>query len=144
MGASSHACGALACRVHCVDSVMATAVPNANAIPRGRLLIVDDDDVVRVTTQAVLNGRGFDTVAVSSGAEALAYLARDTPALMLLDLNMDDMSGWEVMSEVQRNPRLRDMKIVVVSGEQSPKIPRRFHYMKKPFKLEQLFALLAA
>src|SRR6476646_5824939 len=122
-------------------TVMATAVQNANAIPAGRLLIVDDDDVVRVTTQAALNGRGFDTVAVSSGAEALAYLARDTPALMLLDLNMDDMSGWEVMSEVQRNPRLRDMKIVVVSGEQSPKIPRRFYYMKKPFRLEQLFAL---
>jgi CheY-like chemotaxis protein len=122
---------------------MATAVPKASSIPAGRVLIVDDDDVVRVTTQAALNGRGYDTVAVSSGAEALAYLARDTPALMLLDLNMDDMNGWEVLSEVQRNPRLRDMKIVVVSGEQSPKVPRRFYYMKKPFRLEQLFALLA-
>jgi len=122
---------------------MATAVPSTSALPAGRILIVDDDDVVRVTTQAALNQRGFDTVAVSSGAEALAYLARDTPALMLLDLNMDDMSGWEVMSEVQRNPRLRDMKIVIVSGEQSPKIPRRFYYMKKPFRLEQLFAMLA-
>ena len=122
---------------------MATAVSKASSIPAGRVLIVDDDDVVRVTTQAALNGRGYDTVAVSSGAEALAYLARDTPALMLLDLNMDDMNGWEVLSEVQRNPRLRDMKIVVVSGEQSPKVPRRFYYMKKPFRLEQLFALLA-
>src|SRR3569623_3001772 len=122
---------------------MATAVPSTSALPAVRILIVDDDVVVRVTTQAALNQRGFDTVAGSSGAEALAYLARDTPALMLLDLNMDDMSGWEVMSEVQRNPRLRDMKIVIVSGEQSPKIPRRFYYMKKPFRLEQLFALLA-
>lgn len=122
---------------------MATAIPKATSVLAGRVLIVDDDDVVRVTTQAALNGRGFDTVAVASGAEALAYLARDTPALMLLDLNMDDMSGWEVMSEVQRNRRLRDMKIVVVSGEQSPKIPRRFYYMKKPFKLDQLFELLA-
>ncbi|MBV8760179.1 MAG: response regulator [Deltaproteobacteria bacterium] len=122
---------------------MATAVPNPNVLPAGRVLIVDDDDVVRVTTQAALNARGFDTVAVSSGAEALAYLARDTPALLLLDLNMDDMSGWEVMSEIDRNPRLRGMKTVIVSGEQSPKVPRRFYYMKKPFKLEQLFALLA-
>jgi twitching motility two-component system response regulator PilG len=81
-------------------------------------------------------------VAVTSGAEALAYLARDTPALMLLDLNMDDMSGWEVMSEVQRDPRLRDMKTVIVSGEQSPKIPRKFGYMKKPFRLETLFEML--
>src|SRR3569832_1722783 len=98
---------------------MATAVAPPNQIPRGRVLIVDDDDVVRATTQAALTRRGFDVVAVTSGAEALAYLARDTPALMLLDLNMDDMSGWEVMSEVQRDPRLRDMKTVIVSGEQS-------------------------
>src|SRR3569623_1830404 len=122
---------------------MATAVTSTSALPAGRILSVDDDDVVRVTTQAALNQRGFDTVAVSSGAEALAYLARDTPALMLLDLNMDDMNGWEVLSEVQRTPRLRAMKIVVVSGEQSPKVPRRFYYMKKPFRLEQLFALRA-
>jgi len=121
---------------------MATAVATPNQIPRGRVLIVDDDDVVRATTQAALTRRGFDVVAVTSGAEALAYLARDTPALMLLDLNMDDMSGWEVMSEVQRDPRLRDMKTVIVSGEQSPRIPRKFGYMKKPFRLEALFEML--
>jgi two-component system sensor histidine kinase/response regulator len=121
---------------------MATAVSNPNAIPRGRVLIVDDDDVVRATTEAALTRRGFDVVAVSSGAEALAFLARDTPALMLLDLNMDDMSGWEVMSFLQREPRLRDMKTIVVSGEQSPRVPRRFGYMRKPFRLEALFELL--
>src|SRR3569833_2721483 len=102
---------------------MATAVATPNQIPRGRVLIVD-------------------VVAVTSGAEALAYLARDTPALMLLDLNMDDMSGWEVMSEVQRDPRLRDMKTVIVSGEQSPRSPRKFGYMKTPFRLEALFEML--
>jgi twitching motility two-component system response regulator PilG len=121
---------------------MATAVPNSVVFPRGRILIVDDDDVVRVTTQAALTRRGFDVVAVTSGAEALAYLARDTPALMLLDLNMDDMSGWEVMSYLQREPRLRDMKTIVVSGEHSPRIPRKFGYMRKPFRLDALFEML--
>ncbi|MEO6775894.1 MAG: response regulator [Kofleriaceae bacterium] len=121
---------------------MATEVPTPNGKFPGRVLIVDDDEVVRATTQAALTRRGFDVVAASSGAEALAYLARDTPALMLLDLNMDDMSGWEVMTEVQRDPRLRDMKTVIVSGEQSPRIPRKFGYMKKPFRLDALFAML--
>lgn len=121
---------------------MATEVPTPNGKFPGRVLIVDDDEVVRATTQAALTRRGFDVVAASSGAEALAYLARDTPALMLLDLNMDDMSGWEVMTEVQRDPRLRAMKTVIVSGEQSPRIPRKFGYMKKPFRLDALFAML--
>jgi CheY-like chemotaxis protein len=122
---------------------MATAVPNSkDVIPRGRVLIVDDDDLVRGTTQAVLTRRGFDVIAVSSGAEALGYLARDAPALMLLDLNMDDMSGWEVMSSVQRDPRLKDMRTIVVSGERSPRIPRKFGYMRKPFRLEALLEML--
>jgi CheY-like chemotaxis protein len=123
---------------------MATAVPTSEVLRRGRVLIVDDDDVVRVTTQAALTRRGFDVVAVTSGAEALAYLARDTPALMLLDLNMDDMSGWEVMSYLQREPRLRDMKTIVVSGEHSPRIPRKFGYMRKPFRLDALLAMLGS
>lgn len=122
---------------------MATAVPpTTNVIPRGRVLIVDDDDIVRATTAMALTRRGFDVVQVSSGAEALGYLARDAPALMLLDLNMDDMTGWEVLSHIQREPRLRDMKTIVVSGEQSPQIPRRFGYMRKPFRLEALLEMI--
>jgi len=123
---------------------MATAVPRSDTLPKGRVLIVDDDDIVRVTTQAALTRRGFDVIAVASGAEALAYLARDTPALMLLDLNMDDMSGWEVMSYLQNEPRLRDMKTIVVSGEQSPRIPRKFGYMRKPFRLDALLEMLGS
>lgn len=122
---------------------MATAVPpTIKPIPRGRVLIVDDDDLVRATTAAALTRRGFDVVQVSSGAEALGYLARDAPALMLLDLNMDDMTGWEVLSHIQREPRLREMKTIVVSGEQSPQIPRRFGYMRKPFRLEALLEMI--
>ncbi len=121
---------------------MATATPNTNAVPRGRVLLVDDDELVRAATAASMTRHGFDVVAVESGAEALAYLARDTPALMLLDLNMDDMSGWEVMSYLQREPRLRDMKTIIVTGEQAPRVPRRFGYLRKPFRLEVLYQLL--
>jgi CheY-like chemotaxis protein len=78
---------------------------------------------------------------VASGAEALAYLARDTPALMLLDLNMDDMSGWEVLSFVQHEPRLSAMRTVIVSGERAT-VPRRFGYLRKPFKIDALLEML--
>lgn len=105
-------------------------------------MIVDDDDLVRATTASALTRRGFDVVQVSSGAEALAYLARDAPALMLLDLNMDDMTGWEVLSHIQREPRLRAMRTIVVSGEQAPQIPRRFGYMRKPFRLQALLEMI--
>ena len=121
--------------------VMATAAPSS-PVARNRVLVVDDEPDVRATTVMALERKGFDVVGVSSGADALAYLARDAPALMLLDLNMDDMSGWTVMSYVQREPRLRDMKTIIVSGERAT-VPRRFGYMRKPFRIDALLEMIA-
>ena len=119
------------------------ATVSASKPPRQRVLVVDDEDIVRATTALALERKGFDVIAVASGAEALAYLARDTPTLMLLDLNMDDMSGWEVLSFVQTEPRLRTMRTVIVSGERAT-VPRRFGYMRKPFRIDALLEMLAA
>jgi CheY-like chemotaxis protein len=111
---------------------------------RGRVVVVDDDDDVRALILSSLERRGLEVVALSSGAEALAYLAHDTPALMLLDLNMDDMSGWEVIGSLDREPRLRAMKTIIVTGEAASSVPRRFRYLRKPFRLEALVDLLNA
>ncbi len=54
---------------------------------------------------------------------------------------MHDMSGWEVLSFVQHEPRLRAMRTVIVSGERAS-VPRRFGYMRKPFKIEALLEML--
>ena len=48
-----------------------------------------------MATQEAMERRGFEVVAVSSGAEALSYINADMPAIMLLDLEMDDMNGFE-------------------------------------------------
>ncbi|HEY0250313.1 MAG TPA: hypothetical protein VGC41_02260, partial [Kofleriaceae bacterium] len=50
----------------------------------------------------------------------------------------------EVMSYLQREPRLRAMKTVVVSGEASPQVPKKFGYMRKPFRLDALLEMLEA
>src|SRR5262245_28478523 len=121
---------------------MATIAPTQTDGRRLRVLVVDDDDLVRATTTVVLERHGFDVVGGSSGAEALAHLAPDTPALMLLDLNMDDMTGWEVMTLVQHEPRLQNMRTIIVSGERANNVPRRFGYMRKPFRLEALLEML--
>jgi CheY-like chemotaxis protein len=109
----------------------------------GRVLIVDDDDDVREITQEALERRGYEVVAVGSGAEALAYLAHDTPAVMLLDLEMDDVNGWEVIGALERTPDFRKITIVVVTGSESMP-PRGVHYLRKPFRIEALLEILAA
>jgi CheY-like chemotaxis protein len=106
-------------------------------------LIVDDDDEVRFATQAVMERQGYDVIAVGSGAEALAFLARQTPDLMLLDLEMGDMNGWEVLGAIRGDPRFGSVQTVIVTGSRqgvSPGVP----VLRKPFKLEALLEVLAA
>jgi CheY-like chemotaxis protein len=116
------------------------ATPNL-APRRGRVLVVDDEPDVRALMQTALERAGFDVVCVESGADALAYLARDTPQLVLLDLQMDDVSGWEVLTALRQHPRFGSFKVAVVSGTQSP-VPKWASYLRKPFRIDTLLALL--
>ena len=106
-----------------------------------RVLIVDDDDDVRMVTQDAMERRGFEVVAVSSGAEALAFLAHDVPSIMLLDLHMDDMNGWEVLGAIRDDPRFANVEIVVVTGSEATVDPR-VKVLRKPVKIDALMALL--
>lgn len=107
----------------------------------GYVLVVDDDEDVRNATRDVMERHGFDVVAVESGADALAFLAYDTPDLVLLDLQMDDMNGWEVLGALRSNPRFASVEIVVVTGCDAAVAPG-VRVLRKPFKIESLLATL--
>jgi CheY-like chemotaxis protein len=107
----------------------------------GSLLVVDDDDDIRDATRAMMEKHGWDVVAVGSGAEALAYLAFEAPDLVLLDLHMDDMNGWEVISMLRSEPRLAGTEVVVVTGSDAAVAPPT-RVLRKPFKIEALLEVL--
>lgn len=91
--------------------------------------------------QAVLERNGYEVITADGGADALAYLARDTPSLILLDLEMQDMNGWEVLTMLRRHPHFGSFKVVVVSGAQGV-VPKWASYLRKPFRIEALRELL--
>lgn len=109
---------------------------------RGRMLIVDDDDDVRQMMQDVMERRGYEVIAVDSGADALALIAHDVPAIILLDLEMYDVNGWEVLGALERHPMFGQFRVVVVSGAKG-RVPKWAGFLKKPFNVEALEALLA-
>ena len=104
-------------------------------------LVVDDDDDIRDATRDAMERRGYEVVAVGGGAEALAFLNYETPELVLLDLHMDDMNGWEVLGAIRENPRLRSTKVVVVTGSDA-KVSPPTAVLRKPFKIAELMAIL--
>ena len=106
-----------------------------------RVLIVDDDDDVREATQDAMERKGFEVIAVSSGAEALAFLDYETPGLVLLDLHMDDMTGWEVLGALKSEPRFAQTQVVVVTGSMERVSPPT-RVLRKPFKIDALLEVL--
>jgi CheY-like chemotaxis protein len=105
------------------------------------VLIVDDDDEVRTLMQDGLERRGFEVIAVESGAEALGFLAHDIPPIILLDLEMDDVNGWEVLGMLEHHPKFGSFRVVVISGS-SGTVPKWAGHLHKPFRLDALLELL--
>jgi signal transduction histidine kinase/PAS domain-containing protein len=94
--------------------------PDPHGAPAERrvVLVVDDDPDTRDVIGATLAHGGYEVIEVGDGAEALAHLRHaPPPALIILDLGMPIMTGWELLAERARDPALRSIPVVVVSGE---------------------------
>jgi signal transduction histidine kinase/DNA-binding LacI/PurR family transcriptional regulator/DNA-binding response OmpR family regulator len=85
--------------------------------PRGgRILIVDDDPEARDLHARIVSQAGYVPIVVGSGAEALSVIARTPPDLVLLDLAMPEMDGFELLEAMRATPAGRDIQVVVLTG----------------------------
>lgn len=82
------------------------------------ILIVDDDRLTLSTAQNLL-GDTYKVVAVNSGKQAYKYLDRHMPDLILLDINMPEIGGFEVMRALQGDPRWRKIPVIFLTADRS-------------------------
>lgn len=113
----------------------------------GRILVVEDDLDIRSILSQLLMFEGYDVEEAADGAEALALLRRgQPPALILLDLMMPVMDGWQLRAELQRDPALASIPVVIVSAdvraEQEASRLRVAGLLKKPLQIEPLLELV--
>ncbi len=114
--------------------------------PHAPVLVVDDDAVSRHVLAQALASAGLGTVVVGSGAEALAWLARETPSLVLLDLVMPPPDGFAVLRSVRDDPRSADIPVVVLTAlDSDDDVARAFEagaddFVRKPFRPVELVA----
>jgi two-component system response regulator PrrA len=113
-----------------------------------RVLVIDDEPVIRRTLERVLRPAGFDVVTAGDPDSAYAILADGPVDAVLLDLNMPRLSGVELfIAIVRRWPELQD-RVVLISGdldfgrERWPAEVRACPTLAKPFALDELYATL--
>jgi DNA-binding response OmpR family regulator len=80
------------------------------------LLIVDDDRNTREGYQMYLSARGFNVRALEGGEDALAFAKASNPALVVLDLGLPDVDGWEVARRLKSDEETREIPIIAFSG----------------------------
>ena len=84
---------------------------------RPQILAVDDDDVARSLVKAVLEPEGCDVMLAAGGREAIHAAARKTFDLVICDLAMPDIDGFEVVTRMKAAPKTRDTPILVITGQ---------------------------
>jgi putative two-component system response regulator len=116
---------------------------------RGNILVVDDTPANLTLLAKMLGERGYRVRPVPSGSLALRAAASDPPDLILLDISMPEMDGFEVCRILKEDARLRDVPVIFISAltetEGKVKAFRRggVDYITKPFQIEEVEARVA-
>jgi chemosensory pili system protein ChpA (sensor histidine kinase/response regulator) len=107
-------------------------------------LVVDDSITVRRVTQRLLERNGMRVMTARDGMDAVALLAENVPDIILLDIEMPRMDGYEVAAHVRNDPRLREVPIIMITSRVGEKHRARAielgvnDYLGKPYQESQL------
>jgi DNA-binding response OmpR family regulator len=110
------------------------------------ILVVDDEADILNFLELVLKERGYDVLTAAGGQQALAEAREHLPDLVLLDIMMPQMDGWEVLRLLRVDPRTAAIPVAMISARTDAKDRVQglqegaLDYICKPFSLEDLLA----
>ena len=87
-----------------------------SSIPRVSILLVEDNEMNRDMLSRRLYKSGYDTVTANNGNEALAILEKCIPDLILMDLSLPEMDGWELTRRIKSDNNLREIPVIVLTA----------------------------
>jgi CheY-like chemotaxis protein len=115
-----------------------------------RVLVIDDDPDLGRVVRRVLELEGYDVVLSDDGLRGLAAAQRQRPDVIVLDLMMPVMDGYQVLEQLQNDPRTRDIPVVVLSAVALDETRERVEaagasaFLTKPFEPDQLSRALSS
>lgn len=112
--------------------------------------LVDDAPDIRLLLRAIVSRCGYESREAGHGEEALSLLDDRLPDLVLLDVQMPEMDGWETLGALRRDPRTADVPIVLCTVKSHPDDMRRGWqagcdgFLVKPFDIGEMVACIRA
>ncbi|MEO5670240.1 MAG: response regulator, partial [Ramlibacter sp.] len=128
------------------DQPAALAEPVAPQIPL--ILVVDDSITVRRVTQRLLQREGYRVSMAADGLQALERLAEEKPTVVLSDIEMPRMDGFDLARNIRGDTRLKDLPIIMITSRIAEKHREHAkelgvdHYLGKPYSEEELLSLV--
>jgi len=112
--------------------------------PRGSVMVIDDDEPLRESVCDALGDAGYSAVSAPNGAAALHDLRAGAakPDVILLDLMMPGMNGWQFREEQMRDPALADIPVVVMTASRDLRGMQAGEVLYKPITLDRLLAVV--
>ena len=134
-----------------VDRVLATDEGHAAAArTRSRILVTDDEPITRMLVKLLLEREQYEVLEATNGHQAVEIAVRERPDLVLIDLNMPEMDGYEAIRRLRRDFSFATLPIVVLTSEEGPGVEKRVlalgadDYIIKPFDPEVLLSRVNA
>jgi DNA-binding response OmpR family regulator len=110
-----------------------------------RILCIEDEPEMIDLIRLILGRRGFDVIGATGGKEGLEKIRREPPDLVLLDLMMPDMDGWEVYQQMKADDSSKGIPVIVVTAKAQSidkvlglHIAKVDDYIAKPFSPQDL------
>ena len=109
-----------------------------------KILVVDDDPYILMSLEFLMRKNGFDVMVARNGTEALDMVEKQLPDLVLLDIMMPDVDGYEICRYIKKSSRLKNTKVVFVSTKSKESDIQKSYelgaslYITKPFSTREL------
>jgi chemosensory pili system protein ChpA (sensor histidine kinase/response regulator) len=131
-----------------VTGVTPTAQNSVSAAQAPLVLVVDDSITVRRVTQRLLKREGFRVALANDGLHALEVLAQEKPDVVLSDIEMPRMDGFDLVRNIRNDADLRDLPVIMITSRIAEKHREHAmelgvdHYLGKPYSEDELLALI--
>jgi DNA-binding response OmpR family regulator len=109
-----------------------------------KVLVVDDDPYILMSLEFLMKKNGYDVMVARNGTEALDLVEKQLPNLVLLDIMMPDVDGYEICRYIKRTSKLKHTKVVFMSAKtKEADIQKGYDlgaalYITKPFSTREL------